>query len=166
MIRMAGGEHDEDRDWGRLGDWIVTRRVQMGYPKQRQFVEHSGLSSRILSHLEQGNRTSYEQSTLARLEQALNWAPGSVRAVLAGGDPQPLPDPPPDEALPAAVEDDFAVTALFVAAALDGPTQRRILGLAGQYRRRQHLELVEQVRRWIVEAGGHVEDSDGSTRPG
>jgi transcriptional regulator with XRE-family HTH domain len=160
MSRMAGGEHDQG-DWGRLGDAIVTRRVRLGMPIQKQFVDHSQLSQRILSDLERGKRTSYEPSTLARLEQALNWAPGSVQAVLVGGDPQPLPDPPPDDTLPAAVEDDFAVVTLFIAAGLDEVTQRRILGLAGQYRRRQHLELVEQVRRWIIEAGGHVEDGNG-----
>lgn len=74
-------------DWGRLGDAIVARRVRMGIKTREKFAGHSGLSLRTLSDLELGNRTSYDPSTLSRLEVALEWAPGSVDAVLEGGQP-------------------------------------------------------------------------------
>jgi hypothetical protein len=72
-------------DWKRLGDAIVAQRVHLGHRSRESFAKHSRLSSRILTDLERGNRTSYDRATFARLEQALEWAAGSVQAILDGG---------------------------------------------------------------------------------
>jgi transcriptional regulator with XRE-family HTH domain len=80
--------------WGRLGDAIVARRVRMGIKTREQFAERSGLSLRTLHDLERGNRSSYDPSTLARLERALDWTEGSAQRVLAGGSPTPTDEVP------------------------------------------------------------------------
>jgi transcriptional regulator with XRE-family HTH domain len=73
-------------DWERLGRAIVRRRVELGFNTQAGLAEHMGLTARILGDLEGGKRVSYGKSTLARLERALDWPPGTVDEVLAGGD--------------------------------------------------------------------------------
>lgn len=78
---------EEKAKWVRLGDAIVVRRVKLGLTSREALAKHSGMSPRILSYLEHGDRDSYDPSTFARLEAALEWAPGSVQAVLDGGQP-------------------------------------------------------------------------------
>lgn len=50
----------------------------------------SGLSIRTLNNIENARRTSYDGSTVALLERGLQWEPGSVEAILAGGEPTPV----------------------------------------------------------------------------
>lgn len=47
---------------------------------------------RTLSDLERGARDTYSAETLATVEAALGWQPGSVRRVLDGGEPARDPD--------------------------------------------------------------------------
>lgn len=54
---------------------------------------------RTLGSIETGGRTRYNRSTLAALEQALEWQSGSVRAILDGGEPTPA-DPDQTETVP------------------------------------------------------------------
>lgn len=83
-------------DWGRLGKAIRERRVELGHKSREAFARHTGISPRLLNDLELGKRTSYDQSTFVRLEQALEWRSGSVNVVLAGGTPL-LPADPTDD---------------------------------------------------------------------
>ncbi|MER7361826.1 hypothetical protein [Nonomuraea wenchangensis] len=46
-----------------------------------------------MRNIEGGHQTSYRPVILSRLERALGWQPGSVAAILAGGEPDPLPPP-------------------------------------------------------------------------
>jgi hypothetical protein len=78
-------------DWQRLADRILTRRIELGYAKRPALAEASGrISLRTLSSLETASRTNYDRNTIAALEHALQWAPGSVTAIIDGGEPTPL----------------------------------------------------------------------------
>jgi hypothetical protein len=105
---------DPRRAARRLGDLVVARRVQLGYRKRPPFAQASGISTRILGDIETGRRTNFGPSTIAALEHTLQWATGSVAAVLAGGDPtvfdthpQPPPGGEPDEAVARVMRSDL-----------------------------------------------------------
>ncbi len=72
-------------DWRRLADYVVARRVELGMRDRRALAAATGITDRTLGKLENGQRVS--ASTLAVIENELGWAPGSVRHVLAGGEP-------------------------------------------------------------------------------
>lgn len=59
----------------------------------RGFARTSGLSSGTIDNIENHRKTSYDATTLATLEHALGWQPGSVERVLSGLDPQHDTDP-------------------------------------------------------------------------
>ena len=88
--------------WQRLGRALERRRGELGYGfRQRgRFSRERGggrISIKTISRLEKGERSSYPQSTVGAVETIYRWAPGSVEAVLRGGDPDPLavtPAPP------------------------------------------------------------------------
>ena len=44
--------------------------------------------------IEGGLQQSYRGNILGRLERALQWQPGSVEAILEGGEPTPIPQGP------------------------------------------------------------------------
>jgi len=69
----------------RLGTAVAARRRHLGMSVP-EAARRSGLDRETWRHLEAGTRTlrSYNHS---RVERALNWAPGSVEAILGGGDP-------------------------------------------------------------------------------
>lgn len=95
-----------DSRWSRLADYVVSRRREIGYGRQVDLVSGSALGMRTLSSIETGERTQYNRSTLAALEQALDWEPGSIQAVLDGGEPTPTEDraPEPDDYPPGLTE--------------------------------------------------------------
>lgn len=72
-------------DWQALGKASVARRIRLGYETREKFAQAAGISSRLLSDIENGKRTSYDPATLVKLEEALKWEAGSVDALLAGG---------------------------------------------------------------------------------
>lgn len=78
----------DKQDWRRLGDYVVSRRTELGYRSQGALEEASGISYRTLSRLENGGRV--RRSTLLTLQRVLEWEFGSVDMILAGGDPRPL----------------------------------------------------------------------------
>jgi transcriptional regulator with XRE-family HTH domain len=86
--------------WQRLARLVTHRRVRLGHASQTEFASASGLKIRTLNNIENARRPGYDPSTIALLEQGLQWQPGSVEAILAGGDPTPAPaaaaDVPPD----------------------------------------------------------------------
>jgi hypothetical protein len=78
--------------WRRLGEEVKRRRGFLGFKSRREFAAATDFPAKTLSDLEQAKRTTFTPDTLARLEAALRWEPGSVQAVLAGGDPKPALD--------------------------------------------------------------------------
>lgn len=81
-----------------VGQIVVSRRVELGYPTRAAFAAVVGLTARTLSDIEVGRRTSYDRSTLARVEQALDWEAGHLVGLLDGSaEPKAeQPAPPPD----------------------------------------------------------------------
>lgn len=57
----------------------------------KALAERIGITPRALGDVENGRRTNYAPGTKARIEIALLWRHGSIDAVLAGGEPTPLP---------------------------------------------------------------------------
>lgn len=74
-------------DFRRLAEAITHARVGAGHRTRRDFAGETRISLRVLSDLETARRTNYDAATLAAVEVALGWLPGSCRAVLAGGSP-------------------------------------------------------------------------------
>jgi transcriptional regulator with XRE-family HTH domain len=72
-------------DWERLGEFVRRVRVDLGYRTQDQFAEAAKISPRTLRELEGGRPVA--KRTLALIEAALQWGPGSAQSVLRGGQP-------------------------------------------------------------------------------
>ncbi|MEV0466653.1 Scr1 family TA system antitoxin-like transcriptional regulator [Nocardia tengchongensis] len=85
-----------DDDWARLASRIRERRHEMGLTTRRAFGLATGLSYRLLGDLERGTR-SVSDGSLSRVEQALDWQPGSAREILRGGEPTSRDRPPASE---------------------------------------------------------------------
>jgi hypothetical protein len=86
--------------WTRLGRVLERRRGELGYGyRQRaRFVSARGggnISVKTISRLEKGERSYYPQATIGTIEVMYQWSPGSVEAVLAGGEPNVMLVPPP-----------------------------------------------------------------------
>jgi len=71
----------------RLGQLIVDRRQSRGL-SQSKLAKAAGISRNTLANVESGGPRDTETYVYGRIETALNWAPGSISAVLAGGDPR------------------------------------------------------------------------------
>ncbi|MBB2940478.1 transcriptional regulator with XRE-family HTH domain [Actinoplanes lutulentus] len=76
-------------DWERLGRYVVSRRVELGYTQRTDFAEATRITARVLSDIENGRRGNFDQVTIAKLEYGLRWATGSVAKVVDGGAPEP-----------------------------------------------------------------------------
>lgn len=90
-------------NWSRLGRHITTRRVGLGMGSVRELAEMTklvskdGVTERTLSKIENGKSRAYP-STLAVIELALQWEPGSAQDILDGLAPTDTPasdDRPP-----------------------------------------------------------------------
>lgn len=83
--------------WERLGELLVQRRVELGYPNRSEFARVLNLKhTRVLSDLELAKRTNFDQTTLTAAEVYYEWEPGSIAAVLHGLDPKPMGRPVAD----------------------------------------------------------------------
>lgn len=78
-----------EEDWLRLADYVVTERVRRGLDL-RGLAMKIKVSERTLGKLENGQRVS--RDTLAAIELAFNWPPGTCRSILLGGQPPAAPD--------------------------------------------------------------------------
>ncbi len=70
----------------RLGHYIVSRRVALGYRNRTDLANSLQFTVRTLADIEHGVRRA-SPGTYAMLENRLAWAPGSVDTILAGGEP-------------------------------------------------------------------------------
>ena len=73
----------------RLGHYIVSRRVALGYRNRTDLANSLQLTVRTLADVEHGVRKA-SPGTYAILENKLAWAPGSIDTILAGGEPNEL----------------------------------------------------------------------------
>lgn len=86
--------------WRDLGDLLVHRRVQLDprYANRRTFVAetHSGKEGswyRMITSIENGDRTNYGRETLAAMEVAYQLKPGSIQRTINSGTLEPAPTP-------------------------------------------------------------------------
>ena len=74
------------RSLERLGHYIVSRRVALGYRNRTDLAASLQFTVRTLADIEHGVRKA-SPGTYAMLENKLAWAPGSIDTILAGGEP-------------------------------------------------------------------------------
>jgi hypothetical protein len=74
------------RSLERLGHYIVSRRVALGFRSRTDLANSLQFTVRTLADIEHGVRKA-SPGTYAMLENKLAWAPGSVDTILAGGEP-------------------------------------------------------------------------------
>ncbi|WP_344897584.1 hypothetical protein, partial [Nonomuraea antimicrobica] len=85
-------------EWVRLGDALKARRIELArtvdanWRYRNRFVATHQLDSRTTADLEEARRGNYSDTTIRRTEQAYRWRQGSIAAVLAEGDPMPVPE--------------------------------------------------------------------------
>src|SRR5262245_56824365 len=82
----GGMDHDALE---RLGHYIVSRRVELGYRTRTDLANSLKFTVRTLADIENGVRKA-SPGTYAMLENKLGWAPGSIDTILAGGQPNEL----------------------------------------------------------------------------
>jgi transcriptional regulator with XRE-family HTH domain len=81
---------DSARDFNRLADYAINRRVQLGLSRT-QVAELMKMTDKTVERIELGK--SVRAGTHAALEVALEWQPGSARRVLEGGEPLLIDQP-------------------------------------------------------------------------
>src|SRR6476659_5228128 len=74
------------RSLERLGHHVVSRRVALGYRNRTDLAGSLQFTVRTLADIEHGVRKA-SPGTYAILENKLGWAPGSIDAILVGGEP-------------------------------------------------------------------------------
>lgn len=73
------------QNWSNVADHVRRRRVELGLRSTRDLSRATNIGEKTLGRLEQGR--SVRASTLAAVERVLDWRPGTMTALLAGGEP-------------------------------------------------------------------------------
>lgn len=71
-------------DGWRLGNRITAERGRH-YRSRAAFARAAGLGARTLGDVERGRRDNYSDATLAAIEAALGWEPGTCLRIVQGG---------------------------------------------------------------------------------
>ena len=82
--------------WARLGAAVKARRLELGM-SARGASERAGINRATWGALEDGDPKTgryrqFSERNWAGVEDALDWARGSIQEVLGGGEPNPLPE--------------------------------------------------------------------------
>jgi transcriptional regulator with XRE-family HTH domain len=85
----------------RLAQAVTHRRLERGITGRRALAELAGVSKQTIDNLENGRR-AIQAATMFKIEDALEWAPGTMHAILAGAEPDATAPasgnrPPPGE---------------------------------------------------------------------
>jgi hypothetical protein len=81
-------------DWQRVADYVRDRRIELDLTQAD--VHAAGGPSPATQRLVEGAlQSAYQPAILGRLERALRWKRGSIRAIRNGG--EPTPEAPPSE---------------------------------------------------------------------
>jgi hypothetical protein len=92
MPRKRAREPEPEPDYKRLGQYVLSRRVQLGYTTRLEFAEATRLGVRTIYRLEHGVLRA-DDVTYARVQAVLGWGTGSCEAISRGGEPTPAPAP-------------------------------------------------------------------------
>jgi hypothetical protein len=76
-------------DWQRVAEYVRDRRIELDLT-QADIHSAGGPSPATQRLIEGALQTSYQAAILARLERALQWERGSIRAIRRGGEPVPV----------------------------------------------------------------------------
>jgi hypothetical protein len=89
--------------WARLGRLLMERRARLNprWTVRKAFAADVGLNAGLIRDIETAQRDTYTPATLAAVETAYRYAPGSIANVLEGGDPIELAEPPTTATAPA-----------------------------------------------------------------
>lgn len=78
--------------WREAGRAVLNRRVQLGMRSRGDFAKAAGLTIKTLGELERGARSNFDPTTLAIVEQVLQWPSGTI-VQLAGDHTPPTTAP-------------------------------------------------------------------------
>lgn len=78
--------------WRRLGRTVASERGRH-WRSRAAFSRASGVSERVIDDIETGVRSNYADATLAAIEAALGWAPGTCERIVQGGKVRREADP-------------------------------------------------------------------------
>lgn len=76
-----------DAGWIQLGNAVRTERSRR-WPRRREFARECGLSERVITALELHERDNFSTETIAAVEAALGWEPGSAQRIRNGLPPR------------------------------------------------------------------------------
>lgn len=80
--------------WQRLGRRIKAERGRKGFATAGALARAAGVSPRTVEVIESGAHSGQPRdTTLAKIEQALGWEPGSAQRIVEGGRPRDAADP-------------------------------------------------------------------------
>ena len=146
--------------------------MHLGYATRAGFAEATGFAPRTLGDLEKCRRQSYDRTTFARLEKALNWEPGKVQQILE--DQVPNDASPTEDSSGSAPElleakraraaqisrdiarDDFVLTWLLTHSGIEGADLLRLELYVRRRREEQSRELLAELEPRIRMLGGDV----------
>lgn len=130
----------------RLGSLIRQRRLELRL-SEREAVKLAAIARNTWSGAEKG-RTRTAEHNWPGIEQALRWAPGSIEAILAGGEPTIEESQRPPSRVPTG--DELA----------DEIERIRHLPISAAARRR----MIETIVSLFEEAAAETEESDSQAR--
>ena len=138
----------EAADWERLGDLLQRRRVDLDsrYRNRQAFADERKIDYRLAYDIESAARINYRKTTLYAVEQAYGWEPGSIRRVLAGGEPAlvAVAVEPPAPAEPARRYADPNLEAIWRMTELDEAVRLGMIALAEGMRAAREREQYRQ----------------------
>jgi hypothetical protein len=73
----------DDEGRRRLANAVRTRRAELGLA-QDSLTQHGGPGELTVRKIEHAEPVQYRERTMAQLETALQWKPGTVRGILSG----------------------------------------------------------------------------------
>lgn len=89
MRHTADMDLGDDRGRQRVADAIRARRTELGLT-QPDVTTRGGPSKALLHQIESAHPKGYDDYTIRRLEQALDWEPGSIQDIVDGREPTPV----------------------------------------------------------------------------
>lgn len=120
----------QERDWPRLSTAIRARREELGLT-QPELASAAGISVSTVQILESGRTRARIPTTMASIEEALQWTPGSAADVLGGGRPTPAPQTttshPAVEGMPLRVQHELRRGTLVDSQVIEGPAGSRFV---------------------------------------
>jgi hypothetical protein len=95
MLHTSSMHIGDKQSQQRLARAVKTRRAELKL-RQQDLTGRGGPSKASLYNIENAAAVDFADQTIADLERSLDWATGSVAAILRGEEPTALPAPEPE----------------------------------------------------------------------